>query len=100
MTPAQMTNVARTYRSCTPEAVQTGTSGDLAVIRYPVPQRQCAPWFFRRGEAGWALDLTMMQSAIRFGRSNAWRFDLAAGHPYGFAFADWRFDAYGFPLED
>ena len=100
MTPAQMTNVARAYRNCTPEPARSGPSGDLAVIRYPVSQRQCAPWFFRRGAGGWALDLTMMQSAIRFGRSNAWHFDLAASHPYGFAFADWAFDANGFPVAD
>ncbi len=100
MTPAQMTNVARTYRGCTPERARTDASGELAVIRYPVSQRQCAPWFFRRGAAGWALDLTMMQKAIRFGRTNAWHFDLAADHPYRFAFADWRFDSHGFPIGD
>ena len=100
MTPAQMTNVARTYRNCTAERARTDPTENLAVIRYPASQRQCAPWFFRRGESGWALDLTMMQSAIRFGRSNAWRFDLAADHPYGFAFADWRFDGNGFPIGD
>jgi uncharacterized protein len=100
MTPAQMTNVAQTYRRCAAEPARTDGSGNLAVIRYPVSQRQCAPWFFRRAEDGWALDLTMMQTAIRFGRSNAWHFDLAADHPYRFAFADWRFDANGFPLAD
>jgi uncharacterized protein len=100
MTPAQMSNVARTYRGCTSEPARKDASGDLAVIRYPAAQRQCAPWFFRRGARGWALDLTMMQKAIRFGRSNAWRFDPAADHPYRFAFADWRFDGNGFPLED
>jgi uncharacterized protein len=100
MTPAQMSNVARTYRGCTSEPARKDASGDLAVIRYPAAQRQCAPWFFRRGARGWALDLTMMQKAIRFGRSNAWRFDPAADHPYRFAFADWRFYANGYPLED
>jgi hypothetical protein len=39
----------------------------------------------------------MMQKAIRFGRSNAWRLDSAARHPYAFAFDDWSFDAHGFP---
>jgi len=97
MTPAQMTNLAQTYRACTPEHARTDASGRLAVIRYPVAQRQCAPWFFRRDGDGWALDLTMMQKAIRFGRTNAWHFDLAADHPYRFAFADWRFDSHGFP---
>lgn len=97
MTPAQMTNVAQTYRRCTAEHARTDSSGRLAVIRYPVAQRQCAPWFFRRDGDGWALDLTMMQKAIRFGRTNAWHFDLATDHPYRFAFADWRFDSHGFP---
>jgi uncharacterized protein len=100
VTPAQMTNVARTYRQCTPERTRTDETGRLAVIRYPARQRACAPWFFRRAEGGWALDLTMMQKAIRFGRTNAWHFDPAADHPYRFAFADWRFDANGFPRAD
>jgi len=100
MTPAQMTNVARAYRSCTPEPARSDPAGELAVIRYPIAQRQCAPWFFRREPDGWALDLTMMQKAIRFGRTNAWHFDLASDHPYRFAFADWRFDANGFPVAD
>lgn len=100
MTPAQMTNVARTYRSCSAEPSRSDTSGDLAVIRYPISQRQCAPWFFQRNGSGWALDLTMMQRSIRFGRSNAWHFDLETNHAYEFAFADWQFDRKGFPVDD
>ena len=99
MTPAQMDNVVKTYRRCSPEPPRLGLGGETAVIRYPIKQRACAPWFFRRSGDGWALDLTMMQSAIRFGRSNAWRFDLGAEHPYLYAFADWTFDSNGFPLK-
>ena len=68
------------------------------MIRYPIPQRACAPFFFERIAGAWALDLTMMQRAVRFGRSNAWRFDPGAEHSYAFAFEDWRFDRNGFPM--
>ncbi len=67
------------------------------MIRYPVEDRACAPWFFRRDGADWRLDLTMMQRAIRFGRTNAWRFAPGVEHPYRFAFTDWTFDRHGFP---
>ncbi len=98
MTPAQMTNVVRTYRRCHAQDAKLDPAGRLAVIRYPEAERQCAPWFFQRIGGGWALDLTMMQRALRFGRANAWRFDPAASHAYGYAFEDWRFDTHGFPI--
>jgi uncharacterized protein len=100
ITAAQMDSVVKTYRSCTAEPAKFATDGQRAVIRYPIRQRPCAPFFFEKIEGAWALDLTMMQRAIRFGRTNAWRFDLAAEHPYAFAFADWRFDQNGFPAKN
>lgn len=100
ITPAQMDSVVKTYRSCAAEPAKFATDGRRAVIRYPIRQRPCAPFFFEKIESAWALDLTMMQRAIRFGRTNAWRFDLAAEHPYAFAFADWRFDQNGFPAKN
>ena len=98
VTRAQMDNLVRDYRSCSAEPAIIDSAAGLAVIRYPPEERGCAPFFFERGEGGWLLDLTMMQRAIRFGRSNAWRFDLSIGHPYRFAFSDWQFDNNGFPL--
>ena len=95
ITPAQMDNVARSLRACVQDGVHI--RGDLAVIRYAIKQRGCAPFFFVKSPDGWLLDLTMMQKAIRFGRSNAWRFDLSVSHPYEYAFEDWRFDENGFP---
>jgi len=97
MAPAQMDNIVRTYRGCHPEPARTGPDGRHAVIRYPIPERGCAPWFFRQAGADWRLDLTMMQTAIRFGRSNAWRFAPSVEHDYRFAFEDWVFDRHGFP---
>jgi uncharacterized protein len=97
MTPAQMDNVVRAYRGCRTDRSLANRFGNRAVIRYRVSDRACSPWFFRVEGGRWRLDLTMMQSAIRFGRNNAWRF--AAGPPadYAFAFNDWVFDSNGFP---
>jgi len=99
MTPAQMDNVARIGRSCPAGTTRTASDGRHAVIRYPPEDRSCAPYFFARTDTGWALDFATMQRVIRFGRSNAWRLAERSGHPYAFAFEDWRFDANGFPRE-
>ena len=98
MTPAQMDQLARTYAGCSRDELILSSSRDRAVIRYPIDQRQCAPWFLERRQGRWLLDLSMLQRAIRFGRSNAWHFDQTVSHPYEFAFADWTLDANGFPI--
>jgi uncharacterized protein len=98
MTPAQMDNVLRLYRDCNGET--TRQEGErFAVIRYGVEERACSPWFFVFEDGAWRLDLSVMQSAIRFGRGNAWRFADGPPPRYRFAFADWRFDGNGFPHE-
>jgi uncharacterized protein len=97
ITRAQMDQVVETYRGCSAQPPKSDPTGSLAVIRYPIAERSCAPFFFENIDGAWALDLTMMQRAIRFGRTNAWRFDQSIDHPYRFAFTDWRFDENGFP---
>ena len=97
VTRAQMDSVVKAYRRCHPEPPRQALGGGRAVIRYPPAERACAPWFFARCGAAWALDLTMMQRAIRFNHDNHWRLDPGVEHPYGFAFEDWRFDQHGFP---
>ena len=97
VTRAQMDSVVKAYRRCHPEPPRQALGGGRAVIRYPPAERACAPWFFARRGAAWALDLTMMQRAIRFNHDNHWRLDPGVEHPYGFAFEDWRFDQHGFP---
>ncbi len=97
VTPAQMDNIVNSYRACHAEPAKLNGAGNLAVIRYPPGERACAPWFLEKQAGLWRLDLTMMQRAVRFGRSNAWHFDMAVAHPYRFAFGDWRFDSHGFP---
>ena len=98
-TRAQMDHLVESYRRCGTTTERRDGADRLAVLRYPVADRRCAPWFFRREGGDWQLDLTMMQSAIRFGRDNSWRLLPEADHPYGFAFDDWTFDRHGFPSE-
>ena len=93
VTNAQMENEYRTF-SGKPYAVRQDAS--RAVIRFPREERTLSPFFLRRSEEGWQVDIATMSQVISFNASNQWRFsDL--DHPYMFAFADWRFDAHGFP---
>ena len=98
MTPAQMDNVARTYRGCRGGEVRFGDRGDLAVLRYGPAERRCAPWLLRRENGRWTLDLATAGQAIRFNHRNEWRMPDPDGHSYAFGFADWRFDREGFPI--
>ena len=99
-TETQMANLVSTFRRCHAEEARIDSGRRFAVIRYPIDQRQCSPWFFEFIDGAWALDLTMMQRAIRFGHNNAWRFDRDTDHPYQFAFEDWTFDSQGFPASN
>lgn len=98
ITPAQMDNEVRAHRRCAPGTTLISADHRRAVIRYPASKRHCAPFFLRRGDERWLLDLITMQRAIRFGATNAWHFDQRESHPYGFAFTDWRFDDRGYPV--
>ncbi|SHJ12406.1 uncharacterized protein SAMN02745165_01641 [Malonomonas rubra DSM 5091] len=68
----------------------------MAVIRYPVKERQASPYFLRQSEFGWQLDFATMTKTVGFNHRNQWHF-RSREHPYMFAFADWRFDKNGFP---
>jgi uncharacterized protein len=98
MTAAQADNQAKSLKQCDPLGVRLSDDGQLAVIRYPIRERSCNPWFMVLEDGAWRLDLTMMQKAVRFGRSNAWHFASGVHHPYQFAFVDWEFDKNGFPV--
>ena len=95
VTPAQMDNVSRTYRACSVDGVRS--RDDAAVVRYRLDQRQCAPYFLRRENDAWRLDLASLSSAIRFNHENQWRFQAPLPDDYAFAFEDWRIDRNGFP---
>jgi uncharacterized protein len=95
VTPAQMDNVVRTYRDCVVDGVRV--HGDVAVVRYRVGQRRCAPYFLRREAGAWKLDLATLSGAVRFNHENQWHFAPSPPPEFAFAFADWRFDDRGFP---
>ena len=98
VTPVQMRNAAQSIRRCSTYPSQLFYNHEgLAVIRYPVEQRQCHPWFFREEEGKWQLDLKTMQQAIVFNQKNQYHF--RGDHPYFFAFSDLRFDKNGYPHE-
>jgi uncharacterized protein len=97
ITPAQMDTVARTYARCTGAQTSFGPDGNRAVIRYPIEQRHCAPWFLLREHGAWRLDLAASQRVLRFNHRNEWRL-AGSADGYGFAFEDWRFDRSGFPI--
>ncbi|MGE4579798.1 MAG: YgcG family protein [Desulfuromonadales bacterium] len=71
-------------------------SGSLAVLRFPVENRQAAPYFFRRGDEGWQLDMVSMSRLLDFNHKNQWFFRHRE-HEFAFAFDDLHFDANGFP---
>ncbi len=97
ITPAQMDNVAREGRRCTWQPAFIGAN-DRAVVRAPPSERACAPYLLVLEDAQWRLDLVSVYESIRFGRGNAWHFHEGPPAPYAFAFADWSFDADGFPV--
>jgi uncharacterized protein len=97
ITPAQMDTVTRTYAKCRRGETRLDPSGDRAVLRYPIEQRQCAPWFLVREGGDWRLDLAASQTALRFNHRNEWRL-AGAADGYRFGFNDWRFDHNGFPI--
>lgn len=96
VTNGQMQNISSAYKRCTLEATKIRTT--YAVVRYPIGQRECSPFFLRQKDGVWRLDLTVMMGAIRFNTQNAWslnRNDLDLG--YRFSFSDWSFDENGYP---
>ncbi len=101
VTPAQMDSQVASSRRCNRHPSHLSVRAERAVIRYPIPARQCQPWFFVHENNAWRLDLTVMQTLIRFGRDNSWYFakDGLAGSAYGFAFADWAIDRFGYPRQ-
>lgn len=99
VTPAQMDNIVRAYQKCSPPQEFIDGQYGLSVLRYPAAERQCNPWFLTLENGEWKLDLTMMQTAIRFNHRNEWHFSNGWPGPYAFAFQDWRFDSHGFPHE-
>jgi uncharacterized protein len=99
VTPAQMDNITRVYKACSAPELRRTPGSVHAVLRYPVGERRCAPWFLVLEGDEWRLDLTMMQKAIGFNHRNEWHFVAGITHDYSDTFADLVFDDHGFPHE-
>ena len=95
VTDAQQAHEFRQLSAVLPRA-RVFVSGDRAVVRFPVADRQAAPYLLERQEAGWMLDFAGMHRWIGFNHKNQWHC-TTLDHPYMFAFADLRFDRHGFP---
>ena len=93
----QMRNISSSYNKCDIDAVLV--KGNYAVVRYPVNQRKCSPFFMQKEGNDWKLDLIVMMKGIRFDTQDTWRLDQGKLNPnYKFAFSDWNFDKNGNPL--
>lgn len=98
VTPGQMDNEARSLRKCGPGQLIIEDDLRHAVVRHGYQDRHCTPYFFKKEDGGWKLDLSLMGNTVRFNNKNQWRFDLSKAHDYGFAFTDWAFDKNGYPI--
>lgn len=95
VTNAQQDNGLRGLEKAIQNA-ETVVEGSLAVIRFPVSDRQASPYFLEKGDQGWMLDFFSMNQLIRFNHKNQWHF-MKTEHKFAFAFTDLSFDKHGFP---
>jgi uncharacterized protein len=96
VTPAQMKNELNAYASCSKgEARQTQ---GLAIVRYALKERECAPYFLVWEDNSWKLDFAAMMQRIQFNVSNEWHRKQDVISDYDVLFSDWNFDENGFPV--
>jgi uncharacterized protein len=95
VTDAQQDNELRRLEAAVIDKVIV--AGNRAVIRFQVERRTLPPYFLENHGNGWAFDFASMRDLVRMNHQNMWHF-VARNHPYMFGFADWRFDANGYPV--
>lgn len=98
VTPAQMRNELNAYRNCTIDQTIYVRNKTLAVVRYLVEQRQCAPYFLLQEGGAWRIDFAEMMQSLRFNVDNEWHFEMKRATPYAAAFYDWSFNRDGYPF--
>jgi uncharacterized protein len=98
VTDAQQDNELKSIEKITDQGT-VFRSGNRAVIRFPLSDRQAPPYFFQRGPEGWMLDFDSMNRYIRFNHKNQWFFS-DKHHEFMFAFDDVFLDKNGFPHTD
>ncbi len=124
VTPVQMDHEVPFYSQC--HSPQTLFSDDhkFAVILYPIKQRKCSPYLFRKEADSWKLDFATMSKIIRFNHEMKWHFILEWAEkmgkqkyagltqdkllsvevksllaPYLFAFLDYSYDRNGYAYD-
>lgn len=78
------------------------THAVLAVIPYD-KHRTCSPYFFKKEEGKWKLDIATMAQTLRFNAQMQWHFDMSKrlekeGMYYAYAFDGYGFDKHGYPF--
>lgn len=95
VTDAQQENELKSLRQVFSQGVVYQDNA-AAVIRFPISNRQAAPYLLRRSEQGWMLDFAAMNKFVGFNHLNQWFF-RSTDHEFMFAFEDVSFDQHGFP---
>ncbi|MDY0095581.1 MAG: TPM domain-containing protein [Candidatus Vecturithrix sp.] len=95
VTDAQQDNELKSLQNVLSEAA-VYQDNSRAVIRFPISNRQAAPYLLSRSDQGWMLDFAAMNKFIGFNHLNQWFF-RSTDHEFIFAFEDVSFDQHGFP---
>jgi len=83
--------------------VKYASDGEHAVaMNDPVNQRKCSPYFFKKEEGVWKLDIATMAQILQFNAPMQWHFDKkerlkGEAMYYAFAFDGYAFDVHGYP---
>jgi uncharacterized protein len=121
VTPIQMDNEVQAFEKCSGSETVIAKDRQHAAIIYPIKQRKCCPYLFKKEHGGWKLDFATMSKLIRFNTQEKWHFILnwkknlgkkryawlyqkqylpkdvqALLSPYLFAFVDTIYDSNGF----
>ena len=105
VTTINQDNEVRFLSPCLPKQTTLyGEDGEHAVIA-ALPydkQRTCSPYFFKKEEGKWRLDIATMARMLRFNTQMAFHFDprerlRGEGIYYAYAFDGYAFDANGYP---
>jgi len=78
----------------------TETHAVLAVLPYD-ENRKCSPYFFKKEDGAWKLDIATMAQTLLFNKDMQWHFDMQKrldkeGKYYAYAFDGYGFDKHGF----
>ena len=72
------------------------------LLNNPVKQRKCSPYFFKKEQGSWKLDIATMAQILRFNTTMQWHFNMkerlkGEAKYYAFAFDGYGIDRNAFP---